>query len=478
MIRLFRHYVPTPLIVLAAVEAVVFVLSVYLGVELRYYSDGPVDMDVAIKIAPRAFVFALVMMGTLIAFGLYTRESQSGDIGYYGRFLASFIVGGVVMALVIYLFPRLFIGRGALALAFMIAFVGSALTRLVFVRVIDHDTLKRRLLVLGIGTRSAGVSALLEQDPGVAQKFHLVGYFSPGARPSHPPVRPELILKDRGSLLAIVTKYGIDEVVVGVRERRNSGLDMRELLECKLEGVQVTDLSSFFERETGHVQLDSLNPSWMVYSDGFQRTSVRRAFKRVSDVLASLVLLAAALPVMAMTALLIVLETGRPVFYRQERIGECGQVFSILKFRSMYRDAERGGTPQWAHSNDSRVTRVGRVIRRLRIDELPQLFNILRGEMSFVGPRPERPYYVKQLAEHIPYFLNRHAVKPGLTGWAQIRYRAGASIEDARQKLQYDLYYVKNQSLFLDLVILLQTARVVLFGSGNTGTVSRLAKTT
>lgn len=477
MIRLFRHYVPTPLIVLAAVEAVVFVLSVYLGVELRYFSDGPVDIDVALKIAPRAIVFALVMMGTMTAFGMYTRESQSGDIGYYGRFLASFVVGGIVMALLIYLFPRLFIGRGALALAFMIAFAGSALTRLAFVRIIDHDTFKRRLLVLGIGTRSAGVGSLLEQDPGVAQKFHLIGYYSFGARPSHPSVRPDLILKDRASLLAVVTRYDVDEVIVGVRERRNSGLDMRELLECKLEGVQVTDLSSFFERETGHVQLDSLNPSWMVYSDGFQRTSVRSAFKRVFDVLASLLLLVAVLPVMAMTALLIVLETGRPVFYRQERVGECGQVFSILKFRSMLRDAERGGTPQWARVDDSRVTRVGRVMRRLRIDELPQLFNILRGEMSFVGPRPERLYYVKQLAEHIPYFLNRHAVKPGLTGWAQIRYRPGTSIEDARQKLQYDLYYVKNHSLFLDLVILLQTARVVLFGS-NHGTSGRRIKAT
>ncbi len=477
MIRLFRHYVPTPLIVLAAVEAIVFVLSVYLGVELRYFSEGPADMGVALKIVPRAIVFALVMMGTLTAFGMYTRESQSGDIGYYGRFLASFLVGGIVMALVIYLFPRLFIGRGALALAFIIAFAGSALTRLVLARIIDHDTLKRRLLVLGVGTRSAGVGNLLEQDPGVAQKFHLIGYYSPGSRPHHPLVRPEMILKDRGSLLAVVTKYDVDEVIVGVRDRRNSGLDMRELLECKLEGVQVTDLSSFFERETGHVQLDSLNPSWMVYSDGFQRTSARSAFKRVFDILASLLLLAAVLPVMAMTALLIVLETGRPVFYRQERVGECGQVFSILKFRSMLRDAERGGTPQWASANDNRVTRVGRVIRRLRIDELPQLFNILRGEMSFVGPRPERPYYVRQLAEHIPYFLNRHAVKPGLTGWAQIRYRPGTSVEDARQKLQYDLYYVKNRSLFLDLVILLQTARVVLFGNSN-GTAGKRVKAT
>jgi sugar transferase (PEP-CTERM system associated) len=255
-------------------------------------------------------------------------------------------------------------------------------------------------------------------------------------------------------------------VIVAVRERRGGNLPMEELLECKLEGVSIVDLPSFFERETGHVQLDALNPSWMVFSDGFCRTSVRNLVKRIFDVCSSLGLLILTLPVFLVTAVLIALESGFPVFYRQVRVGECGRPFAVLKFRSMCVDAERDGTPQWAKKGDARVTRVGAVIRMLRIDELPQLFNVLRGDMSFVGPRPERPFFVRELEREIPYYSSRHTVKPGITGWAQIRYPYGASVEDARHKLQFDLYYAKNHSLFLDLIILLQTAQVVLLGKG------------
>ena len=214
------------------------------------------------------------------------------------------------------------------------------------------------------------------------------------------------------------------------------------------------------------MQLDSLNPSWMVFSDGFQRTSLKFMAKRVFDVVVSLLLLIVTLPVALLTAALILLESGLPIFYRQERMGECGQVFAVLKFRSMRQNAEQVGLPQWAKQNDDRVTRVGRVIRKLRIDELPQALNVLKGDMSFVGPRPERPYFVKQLASQIPFYLNRHTVKPGITGWAQIRYPYGSTVEDAVHKLQYDLYYAKNHSLFLDLIILFQTAQVVIFGKG------------
>ena len=274
------------------------------------------------------------------------------------------------------------------------------------------------------------------------------------------------ILVGRDDLLAIATRHSVDEILVAIRDRRDGGLNIGELLECKLEGIEVTDISSFFECETGHVQLDSLNPSWMVFSDGFSRTSARSSVKRVFDITVSLLLLTATLPITLLVALLIVLESGMPIFYRQERMGECGQVFGVLKFRSMRQNAEQAGTPQWAKKNDDRVTRVGRVIRTLRVDELPQVINVLKGDMSFVGPRPERPYFVQQLASQIPFYLNRHTVKPGVTGWAQIRYPYGSTVEDAMYKLQYDLYYAKNHSLFLDLIILFQTAQVVLFGKG------------
>jgi sugar transferase (PEP-CTERM system associated) len=358
------------------------------------------------------------------------------------------------------------LGRGVMALAFLFAFVGTALNRLIFLRLVDMNALKRRLLVLGVGTRAARIGTLLVQDESLRRKFQLVGYLAPTKTPHHPHVPREKLLEHNGSLLAIASRYAVDEIVVAIRDRRNGGLNIDELLECKLDGIEVKDVSSFFEHETGHVQLDSLNPSWMVFSDGFRRTSAKSTAKSVFDVSVSLLLLTLTLPVTLLTALLIVLESGFPVFYRQERMGECGQVFGVLKFRSMRQNAEQAGVPQWAKQNDNRVTRVGRVIRKLRIDELPQIINVLKGDMSFVGPRPERPYFVQQLASQIPFYLNRHTVKPGITGWAQIRYPYGSTVDDAMYKLQYDLYYAKNHSLFLDLIILFQTAQVVLFGKG------------
>jgi sugar transferase (PEP-CTERM system associated) len=466
MVRLFRHYVPVQLVYLAAAEALILSLSMYIGVELRLMGVEYLEYSEPGSVALRALVFTLVMMGTMTAFGMFTRESQTGSDSHYMRFLASFLVGGVAMSVVFYILPGLFTGRGILILTFLIAFVGSAANRFIFLRLVDQEALKRRLLIVGSGTRASRIGTLLDQENDIKQKFNLIGYFVPDGNTHHSHIPQEKILREKGSLLALVTKYAVDEIVVAIRDRRKSGLNMQELLECKLEGVQVTDISSFFERETGHVQLDSLNPSWMVYSDGFIQTAGRNFAKRGFDVVVSLLLLILTFPVTLLTAILIVLESGFPFFYRQERVGECGQVFQVLKFRSMRQNAEQGGTPQWAQQNDSRVTRVGRVIRKLRIDELPQILNVLRGEMSFVGPRPERPYFVRQLADQIPYFLNRHTVKPGITGWAQIRYPYGSSVEDAVHKLQYDLYYAKNHSFFLDLIILFQTAQVVLFGKG------------
>lgn len=466
MIRIFRHYMPVQLVVLAAAEVAILILSMYLGVALRFASGGVSEVLTIGQIAVRAVLFALVMLATMTAFGLFTRESQAGDNNFYIRFLASFVVGGIAMTFVFYLLPGLILGRGAMALAFLFAFMGTALNRIVFIRLVDINTLKRRLLVLGTGTRAARVGTMVTQDESIGRKFHLVGYLNQTKAPHHPHVSREKILEKSGSMLAIAYRHSIDEIVVAIRDRRNGGLNIEELLECKLEGIEVTDISSFFERETGHVQLDSLNPSWMVFSDGFRRTSLKFVGKRIFDITVSSILLITTLPIALLTAFLIMLESGLPIFYRQERMGECGQLFAVLKFRSMRKNAEQIGLPQWAKQNDDRVTRVGRVIRKLRIDELPQVLNVLKGDMSFVGPRPERPYFVKQLASQIPFYLNRHTVKPGITGWAQIRYPYGSTVEDAMHKLQYDLYYAKNHSLFLDLIILFQTAQVVLFGKG------------
>jgi sugar transferase (PEP-CTERM system associated) len=259
-------------------------------------------------------------------------------------------------------------------------------------------------------------------------------------------------------------RLGASEVVVATDDRR--GLPVRQLLHCKLAGLRVTDFLDFWERETRTVDLEALRPSWLFYSDGFRCGVVDEILKRAFDIVVSSALLVFSLPLLVVTAGLIKLESAGPILYRQERVGLRGEGFTIFKFRSMRADAERDGNPQWAAKGDPRVTRVGAIIRKLRIDELAQILNVLRGDMSFVGPRPERPYFVASLTEAIPYYAERHWVRPGITGWAQINYPYGASNEDARRKLAFDLYYIKNRSIFLDFLILLQTARVIFWNHG------------
>jgi sugar transferase (PEP-CTERM system associated) len=268
------------------------------------------------------------------------------------------------------------------------------------------------------------------------------------------------------NLSAYVTRLNANEVVLALEERRNA-IPLNDLLRVRTEGVHVNEITTFLERETGRVDLRSTNPSWLIFSDGF--SSGRRlssVAKRIFDVVASSVLLVLTVPIVLLAALAIKLESKGPAFYRQTRVGLFGQDFDILKLRSMRVDAEIGGKAKWAEKDDPRITRVGRIIRTIRVDELPQVWTVLKGEMSFVGPRPERPAFVAELAQQMPFYHERHMVKPGITGWAQINYPYGASLQDARAKLEYDLYYAKNYTPFLDLVILLQTFRVILFPEG------------
>lgn len=266
-------------------------------------------------------------------------------------------------------------------------------------------------------------------------------------------------------LAELAREQNVEEIVVALDDRRDS-MPVRALLDCKLAGLTITDYATFWERETGKVDLEALHPSWLIFSDGFVGGRPQAIVKRVFDLMSSLVLLAATFPLLCLTAILVRLDSPGPIFYRQERVGLNGVPFPLLKFRSMANDAEKDGVPRWAEVNDTRVTGVGRVIRLTRVDEIPQIINVMRGEMSFIGPRPERPFFVDRLKDLIPYYYERHRVKPGISGWAQLNYPYGASDEDAKQKFQFDLYYIKNYSLFLDLIVLVQTARVVMWPSG------------
>jgi sugar transferase (PEP-CTERM system associated) len=323
-------------------------------------------------------------------------------------------------------------------------------------------TTRSRILVLGTGPVAQHVKESLLKCNARAD---VVGFF-PSPNEQQMCVPRSQVLANTESLAATAVRARVDEVVVALTERRAGSMSLRDLLECKINGIRVSDLSTHFEKRLGQIKLDYVNAGWLIFGDGFNQGFWRTAVKRVSDLICSLVLLALTLPLMLVTMVLIKLESAGPVFFRQERVGLNGKTFEVIKFRSMCSDAESDGKPRWATASDARVTRVGHWIRKVRIDELPQLWNVLKGEMSLVGPRPERPFFVETLTQDIPYYSVRHSVKPGVTGWAQVRFDYGATVEDAKLKLQYDLYYVKNHTLFLDLLIMFETISVVLTGRG------------
>lgn len=338
-------------------------------------------------------------------------------------------------------------------------------TRCLFLRWLNLEILESRAIVLGTGAKAQECVDLHKMNPD--RKGLKIVCFTPLPGEEHRVASSEIQPRmESESLIALAKRFNANEIIVAIQNRRNNKFPIQELLECKLHGIKVTDEADFFEREKGQLRVSSLYPSWLVFGDGFDQSSLRSVIKRSFDLAASVILLTVTLPIMLVASLCILIETGPPIFYLQERVGRGGKTFMVIKFRSMKDDAEGGGKPQWAVTNDPRITRVGNIIRKLRIDELPQILNVLKGEMSFVGPRPERPYFVEHLCAEIPYYNARHSIKPGITGWAQVRYRYGASVKDSIEKLQYDLYYVKNHSLFLDIIIIIDTIEVVISGKG------------
>jgi len=460
MIRFFRHYIPVSMLLLTFVELLVFYYISGFAAE-RYgtphlLGDLP---DVAYK--PWLFAAMLTLLNS--TFGLYDWEWTKGLLSLLTRVCGSFLVATGLLALGGQFLPLLFPAGGELIAGILVAGLSSVLIRLLFMEWDKTDYFKKRILVLGTGSRASKIEEMA--STGKAQGLSIVGYLPLGASHHYVPLE-RVIDPEQASLFETASRLGVGEIVVAIRERRGGGLPMTELLECKLRGLHILDLPTFFERQTGILPLEAINASWMIFSEGFTQGSGRDIVKRGFDLLVSGSFLLFALPIMLLAGVMIRMESRGPVFYTQERIGQFGHPFTIFKFRSMFTDAEKDGLPVWARQKDDRTTRVGRFIRRTRIDELPQILNVFLGHMSFVGPRPERPYFVNELAAQIPYYHARHSVKPGITGWAQVKFPYGASVEDAMNKLQYDLYYVKNHSLFLDLMVLLQTTQVVVLGKG------------
>jgi sugar transferase (PEP-CTERM system associated) len=459
-VRIFNHHVKTPFLLLGLIEVVGIIGSVYAAMFVRFWREEIPYEQVWLQ----TLVFALIMLLAMIASGLYQARLREGGFGFFLRLIASYLMGTAGASAIFYIFPDLFFGRGILILTMVISFAFITIVRM-GMYFFNPNIFKRRVLVLGGGKRA---SALTELRRRVDQfGFVILGFVH--MRGEQDIVAPEKIIKIDTPLVQYTNTQDIDEIVLAIDDRRK-GIPMQELLDCKMQGVDIVDMVSFFERETGKIRIDQLQPSWLLFSEGFKHSVWRDGSKRAFDLLASGFLLAISWPLMMVTVLAIWAESGfkykTPILYRQVRVGIEGRPFQVFKFRSMVVNAEQGGKAQWATKNDSRVTRVGRIIRKTRIDELPQMYNVFRGDMSFVGPRPERPEFVVMLAEKILYYSERHRVKPGITGWAQLLYPYGSTEHDAMEKLQYDLYYVKNQSIFLDFLILLQTAEVVLFGRG------------
>ncbi|MDT8363663.1 MAG: TIGR03013 family PEP-CTERM/XrtA system glycosyltransferase [Nitrosomonas sp.] len=463
MIRISNHHVSRLSLLLASIEAVLLLLVFFAGAGIRFMQwEGSVS-ELLLDQLPGAILFMVVVLTCMAALGMYQMDVKQDFESILLKLLPSLAMGFAIMTLIFYLFPDIYLGRGLLVIVMLLALLLILLIRMLILRWPGLDHLRFKALVLGAGAAAKELFDL-SGESAVLQNINIVGFipFTDDRR-----VPATMIVPKTGTLLSLADQYAVHEIIVVTKERRGGTFPIQELLECKIRGIKVTDIADFFERECGYLRMDSLYPSWLVFGGGFDQGIFRTAIKRMFDLVASLLLLVVTFPVMLLTMLLILIEDGRPVFYRQERVGKSGKTYMVAKFRSMFTDAEKEGKPQWAAADDPRVTRVGKLIRKLRIDELPQIINVLKGEMSFVGPRPERPHFVDLLTAQVPYYNIRHSIKPGITGWAQVRYPYGASVEDAIEKLQYDLYYVKNHSLFLDLIILIDTVGVVLLGKGS-----------
>jgi len=458
MIKVFSHWIHWTTVFQIVLD-VVFPFTCVLSAVFWAAHGGRVNLEIVFT---SALIFALVMILFNSWLGFYQRAHSRSAAQTRARTALSLYLSVPLAYGVFALLSMADVKRELLLVSGLAALFGILAHRVYMMHSRTGAMTMHRVLIIGSGPEAESIARGLERsDPDM----QIVGFYSsPIGTELHIP--RQLVLSSAQSLLDTAYALKVDEIIIAVQDRRGGILPLRELLDCRLSGIKVIDLASYYQRELGQIRLDSLKAGWLIFGDGFRQGWGRTLIKRLFDIVAATTLLILALPVMLVSALLIVREDGFPVFYRQERVGLNGKLFKVVKFRSMRKDAEGDGKPRWAAANDDRTTRVGRIIRKLRIDELPQLYCVLAGDMSLVGPRPERPYFVDQLTRDIPFYAVRHSVKPGVTGWAQVSYHYGASVEDAIQKLQYDLYYVKNHTLFLDLVIVFETVGVVLSARG------------
>lgn len=461
MLRFGRISVPTSLLVVAGIEGFLVLCSFYFGLVVSWVEFSGAPGEILFHL-PKALLYTGILLLVMFCFGLYQREHFVDRAAVVSRLVVSFAVAFGLLAMIFYTLPILEIWRSIIAAALVSAFLVVMFFRLILLDRIDLKPFRQRILVVGAGEQAAQLEKL--QQGSWPAGFAIIGYL--GLDEGEDVAVPKDRLLPRvNSLTDFIDQERIDQIVVAVRGPQEL-LPSRALLDCRLAGVEVVDFVTFYAHHTGRIDIDEVDPDWFLFSDGFWGVRSYKTLKRALDVCLSSVLLVVFSPIWLVIAIAIWLEDRGPVFYGQERVGLRQKPFRMFKFRSMTTNAEPDGVARWAVPDDTRTTKVGSFLRRTRLDEMPQFINILKGDMSLVGPRPERPVFVDQFANEIEFYADRHAVRPGLTGWAQLHYRYAASEEESKRKLEYDLYYVKFFGLFLDLVIILQTIRVVIWPNG------------
>jgi sugar transferase (PEP-CTERM system associated) len=461
ILRIFDQYIPIRKIAFFFLESVFIMAMVIAGTYLRFAGD-----TARFWAYEGLFLKALLIVGSaqfsLYYFDLYDLKIFRSNLELAIRLLQSLGVSSLLLAVLYYLFPILIIGRGIFLIS--LGFIGVVIVswRIIYNHILKTRQFDQKLMIVGCGPLAKSIAGEIIEK--VDTGFKVVGFISEDPGKTGEKVINPSVLGDQSEILDIVRKEKVDRIIVALDERRGKFPDA-QLLECKMKGITVEDGVGFYEHLTGKLQVESLRPSSLIFSEGFKKSKLTMWVKRVSGLSLSLIGLILLSPLILIISILIKIDSRGRIFYKQERVGESGKIFKLLKFRSMVESAETNG-PVWAGKNDDRITRIGRWIRKWRLDEIPQLVNVLRGDMSFVGPRPERSFFVEKLRKEIPFYDQRFSVKPGITGWAQVKYQYGASKEDALEKLKYDLYYIKNLSPLYDLLIIFETIKVVLSGKG------------
>ena len=465
MIRVFNQYVSGKSLLLMAVEAFLIILSLIGAVKLRFWNN-PTEAGLYLALPDFAVQAAIVVFVCVACFyynDLYDLSTGYSSVERVLRVEQSLGAASLLLGLLYFMVPGLLLGRGVFLIGMVLVTALVILSRKLLDRAWQFTAPMQRVVILGTGQLALDLARELTRRGDLSMK--LVGFVGGGPRDESGNIFGFPVLGTASEMEAIAKERAVSRIIVAMEDRRGT-LPTRELVTLRVQGVRVDDAASALSSLTGRVSLRAVKPSWFVFSDGFHRSKWIDLLKRALDLAAGIVGLVASMPIMMVVALVVRLESKGPIIFRQTRVGRMGKCFEVLKFRSMSDDAEKASGAQWASKNDPRVTRIGRFLRKYRLDELPQFVNVIRGEMSFVGPRPERPIFVKELRKTIPYYDERHSVRPGLTGWAQVQYAYGSSIEDAYNKLEYDLFYLQNMSLTFDLAIIFQTIRIVTGGHG------------